>query len=132
MGGEEVSVSAEVFALMKRYKDAYRSARLIVSVGNAIKIIGIIAGVIVALAGFALASGTSASIGFAGVIVAIGYGLGFYLSGMLVAASGQILMANLDVAVNTSTFLSDLHRARVMSIDSDKTRRFVLTKPGAR
>lgn len=129
MGNGTVSVSVEVFALMKRYKDAYRSARLIVTVGNAIKVIGVILAVGIMLIGLVAAAQTSASIGFAAVIVAIGYGLGFYLAGMLMAAQGQILMANLDVAVNTSTLLSDAQRARVMGIDADKTTRFAVAKP---
>jgi hypothetical protein len=54
---------------------------------------------------------------------------GFILQYVEMAAQGQILMANLDVAVNTSTLLSDAQRARVMAIDSDKTTRFAVAKP---
>jgi hypothetical protein len=80
MSNGTVSVSGEVFALMKRYKDAYRSARLIVTFGNAIKIIGIILAVIIMLSGLIAAGQTSVSIAFDAAVVAVGYGLGFYLA----------------------------------------------------
>ncbi|MEY2507387.1 MAG: hypothetical protein QOH01_1716 [Verrucomicrobiota bacterium] len=113
---------------MKRYKEAYRSARMTVAAGNAIKLIGCLIAVVILLIGIVVASQTNAAIGFAAVVLALGYGLGFFLSGILVAAQGQILMASLDVAVNSSNVLSEAQRARVMGIDSDKTTRFVVNK----
>lgn len=123
-----VTVSPEVFALMKRYKDAYRAARMTVSAGSAIKVIGFVVAALILLVGIAAASQTNAAIGFTAVVLALGYGLGFFFSGVLIAAQGQILMANLDVAVNSSNLLSEAQRARIMGIDSDKTTRFILDK----
>ena len=121
-----VTVTAESFALMKRYKDAYRVARTTTAAGNVIKLVGFVIAAIILLIGVSAASQTSAAVGFGAVVIALGYGLGFFLSGMLVAAQGQVLMANLDVAVNSSSLLSDAQRNRIMGIDSDKTTRFIV------
>jgi protein-S-isoprenylcysteine O-methyltransferase Ste14 len=126
MDSPSVTVSSEAFALMKRYKDAYRSARLTVAAGKAIKVIGCVVAAILLLIGVGAASQTSAAVGFGALVVALGYGLGFFFAGMLVATQGQTLMANLDVAVNSSNLLSDAQRARVMGIDSDKATRFIV------
>lgn len=100
--------------------------RMTVAAGNAIKVIGCVIAVVILLIGVAVANQTSAAVGFGALVVALGYGLGFFFSGLLVAAQGQILSANLDVAVNSSNLLSEAQRARVMGIDSDKATRFIV------
>ena len=124
--GQVVKVSQEVFALMKRYKDGYRVSTVIVTAGNAIKILGGIVAGIIALASISLASQSSAAVAVGGILVAIAYGLLFYLSGMLIGALGQILKAILDTAVNTSPSLTEIQRARIMSIDQNRNMRFVM------
>jgi hypothetical protein len=124
--GQVVQVSQEVFALMKRYKDGYHVSTVIVTAGNAIKILGGIVAGIIAVASIIAASQSSAAVAVGGILVAIAYGLLFYLSGMLVGAQGQILKATLDTAVNTSPSLTEIQRARIMSIDQNRNMRFVM------
>jgi hypothetical protein len=112
--------SREVRALMSRYWDAYVVARVTVGVGEGIKAIAIgLAALIVlgALLVAAQASGGGAIVIFlAGVIAAAAVGGQFYLLGLIVMAQGQILKASLDGAVNTSPFLENEHRAKIMSL----------------
>jgi hypothetical protein len=122
-----VKVSQEVFALMKRYKDGYHVSTVIVTAGNAIKILGGIVAGIIALVSIIAASHSSAAVAVGGILVAIAYGLLFYLSGMLIGALGQILKATLDTAVNTSPSLTEIQRARIMSIDQNRNMRFIMT-----
>jgi len=53
---------------------------------------------------------------FLGVIGAAFVGGQFYLLGVIVMAQGQILKASLDCAVNSSPFLQNEHRAKIMSL----------------
>lgn len=62
--------------------------------------------------------GVGALFGFAGFIVAVLIAAVFFLFGTLMAAQGQILMATLDTAVNTSSLLSDTERARLITIST--------------
>jgi len=54
--------------------------------------------------------------GFISIVFGIFAGALFYIVGVLVSAQGQILKASLDGAVNSSPFLADEHRARIMSL----------------
>lgn len=110
----------EVRTLMSRYGDAYTVARVTVGFGDVIKIIGMmLAGVIVLLT--LLAAGqTEGGLSFAmflmGLVFAAFVGVLFYLFGVMVSAQGQILEASLDGAVNSSPFLTNEHRAKIMSL----------------
>jgi hypothetical protein len=119
--GAVVAGSKRISALMRRYKDAYLVARAVNGYGSIIKVAGIIIGSLLMLVGlflvfqrdntsFALASGVMLL--FFGIFV----GVLFYLIGILISAQGQILKASLDGAVNTSPFLTDDNRARIMSL----------------
>jgi hypothetical protein len=110
----------EARALMSRYEDAYKVARVTVSFGDVIKIIGmVLAGVIVLLTLIA-AGQTEGGLSFAmflmGLVFAAFVGVLFYLFGVMVSAQGQILTASLDGAVNSSPFLTNEHRAKIMSL----------------
>ncbi len=119
-------VSARAMSVVKRYRDAYRVANVIVGVSKAFKGIGLALMAVVVLICLILALKGSSSEGGqgAGTIVAI---LGslvagaivwlvFWMVGVLVGAQGQILLASLDGAVNQSPFLQDEQRAEAMSL----------------
>jgi hypothetical protein len=129
--------SPEVLSLTKRYKDAYIVAKAMVTLGMASKIIAlviaaliIVAGAIVGIAfGYQVSSAlysarSDGTVGMllglmcfgGGAISAVFIGGILYLLGILISAQGQILMASLDSAVNSSPFLTNEHRTTIMSL----------------
>jgi hypothetical protein len=110
----------EVRALMSRYWDAYVVTQVTVGIGEVIKATAIGLAAIIILGALLLASQVSG--GSAAVIFLLGLGAAavvgglFYLLGLIVMAQGQILKASLDGAVNTSPFLENEHRAKIMSL----------------
>ncbi len=122
--GKELRIrkfSAQSSALTTRYRDAYTVANVTVGFGTIIKVVGVIIGVILAYFGFTIAGPGRAndpSALFGIILIALGVVVGalFYVIGILVSAQGQILKATLDSAVNTSPFLEDEHRTKIMSL----------------
>jgi hypothetical protein len=114
------SLPRSVSALMKRYKDAYLYARVITGIGNLVKNVGIGLGLlilIVLFVGGSAVSGVNPLISmFAGIIVGGPVGIFIYIWGILISAGGQLLKASLDCAVNGSPFLTNEHRAQIMSL----------------
>ena len=106
--GEGDGVVDEATALMKRYRDAYLVARATATIGKVIKGIGIL---VIAMG--LINAGQSASA--IGLFVAL-VGALLYCAGVLVAAQGQILLASLDTAVNSSPFLTNEEKAKAMSL----------------
>ena len=101
--------------LTKRYKDAYAVGRVTVAFGKTIKGIGIgVAGLMALIAIGILQS--SSTIGMGALVFALVVGGLFYILGVLISASGQVLEATLDTAVNSSPFLNNSHRADIMSL----------------
>jgi hypothetical protein len=116
-----VSGSTEVASVTKRYNDAYLVARAINGFGYLIKIISIVIAVLLVLIGFIVANQNGprdpmSVVGIMGIFVGIISGALFYIIGVLVSAQGQILKASLDSAVNSSPFLTNEHRAKIMSL----------------
>lgn len=112
----------QIDALAVRYGDAYLVARTVTSFGSTIKGFGVLIGIIFAIGGFMAANksgpgGEGALVG----ILAIGLGIVvaalFYVTGVLVSSQGQILKASLDGAVNSSPFLENEHKSKIMSLD---------------
>jgi ABC-type polysaccharide/polyol phosphate export permease len=118
--GAVVAASNQVTTLVKRYKDAYLVARVTDGFGSFIKGIGLIAaGLFILIGLLTIVSGRDSSVFAAGIVIAIFgvfVGILFYLLGVLVSAQGQILKASLDGAVNSSPFLSNDHKANIMSL----------------
>jgi len=86
-----------------------------------IKALGVVAGGLIALVVFvSAASGragdASSALGIMMIVFGVVAGTLFYLLGVLVSAQGQILKASLDGAVNSSPFLTNQHRAKIMSL----------------
>ena len=114
-----------------RYVDLYRVARLLVSLGSTVKVLGVVLGVgILLLFLFVGAVGSSQPSGFnqsstnpimlgtsvIGGVFGLFVGGVIFLLGTLISAQGQILFAQADCAVHTSPFLSNAERAKVMSL----------------
>lgn len=95
-----------VLSLMRRYRDAYTSARWLIRLGTLVKF----AAVILAIASIGAGAILSAVSSYAmWISFAIG---GFvwiptYVMGVLASGQGQTNLATLDTAVNTSRHLSD-------------------------
>jgi hypothetical protein len=111
--------SSEVASLTKRYTDAYLVARAVTGFGFMIKVIGIVIAILLVLIGLMVTSqngpGNPLSyLGIMGIVVGVISGALFYVIGVLVSAQGQILKASLDSAVNSSPFLTNEHRAKIM------------------
>ena len=105
-------------AAMKRYRDAYRVATFIVTVGDTVKILGAVGGAILLMLGFAGLGqhGPGVILGVAGIAAGAILGAVFLIWGIVISARGQELRAQLDVAVCESPFLNDEERAKVMSL----------------
>jgi hypothetical protein len=115
------SISRQISSLMERYKDAYVVATVTSGFGVIIKGIGAVIGGVLLLIGLMVVGGGrpgDATFAMGVVIVAAGVisGVWFYIVGVLVSAQAQILKASLDGAVNSSPFLTNEHRATIMSI----------------
>jgi len=121
--------------VLTRYQDGYRLARVINGMGQACKIVSVIIGVVILFTGLVVQAnhptittggtgagtngfeispyGTTSLLAF---LVAIVVGFIGWIFGVLLAAQGQILKAQLDTAVHNSPFLNDAQRIEVMSL----------------
>jgi hypothetical protein len=113
--------SMHISSLMRRYRDAYLVSTVTNGFGALIKGLGLVIGGLVVIVGlFLLGQGRAgdAAFAFGLIVVAIGVisALAFYIFGVLLSANAQVLKATLDGAVNTSPFLTNEHRAKIMSL----------------
>lgn len=118
-GGSSERISSQASAIIKRYKDAYLYARWVDGIGRFIKAIGIILAILLILAMLFVGNYTGYNLVvslLAGIILGVLIGVPFYIGGILVSAGAQILKASLDSAVNSSPFLTNEHRAKIMSL----------------
>jgi hypothetical protein len=111
--------SPEAGAAIKRYQGAYQIARLTDIAGHLFKALGIFMGIAaLVIVGFGVKTDYLEK-GFAALValcVAAGVFLLFFAVGLVVSAQGQNLKATLDSAVNSSPFLTNEQRAKVMSL----------------
>ena len=117
----DASTSRQISALMKRYKDAYLVATVTNGFGSMVKGIGAVIGGLLLLVGVMVAGNGhpgDATFAVGVLIIAAGIvsGVAFYMLGVLVCAQAQILKASLDGVVNNSPFLTNEHRATLMSL----------------
>jgi hypothetical protein len=106
--------------LLTRYKDAYLLTKVTVGLGSFIKGLGVVLGAFLLL-GTAIVSSqagnfTGVVVFFVGAATACFVGMLIYVLGVLASAQGQILKASLDGAVNSSPFLANEHKAKIMSL----------------
>jgi len=113
-------------SLASRYNDAYTMARFQTKLGEIIKSISILIGILVALvSGLFMLFGMNESsfgpnlgkaIGGFGIVIGVAGGFVGWILGVMISSLGQLLKAHLDTAVNTSPFLGNDDRARIMSL----------------
>jgi ribosomal protein L37E len=104
-----------IAALVAKYRDAYIVAGTIVVFGTAVKVIGLVLGVIAVVVSLGAADdlGWFAPVG--GLVLGALVGTIFYILGVFISAQGQILRATLDTAVNTSPFLGNEQRIGILN-----------------
>lgn len=123
-------------SLLKRYRDGYRVADAIVMLGALVKFIGAllavtVVGVLVLLSYSARNLLNQNKFGQFGNVGTIGVGVPellilavpavmlfffFWIIGVIISGQGQMIRASIDAAVNTSPFLSNDTRARIMRL----------------
>ena len=109
------SAGDESNALKGRYRDAYAGADAIVGWGNLVKTFGIVAGVVIVLLGVVAAGNFGPAVFILFLVLAVAVGGMFYMFGIMAAAQGQVLLAALDTAVNTSPLLSVEQKGEVIA-----------------
>ena len=105
--------------LQMRYADAYTVAHGIISLADLVKVVGVGLGILIGGASIAL-SGQDSSVShvllaggcIAGLLIAVAG----YVTGVAIGARGQMMLATVDTAVNTSTLLSQSHKAEILGI----------------
>jgi hypothetical protein len=116
-----VAASDRISVLVKRYKDAYLVAKVTDGFGGLIKGVGITGGTVLVIIGIFVITADKPyaptfALGIMILIAGVIAGLLFYIIGVLVSANAQVLKASLDSAVNSSPFLTNEHRAKIMSL----------------
>ena len=110
--------SSESLTLTKRYTHAYLVSRATVGFAELIKFIGTLLAILILIGTIIIsgeARGEAAVLLFiSGTVCATFTGLLLYFLGILISVQGQILMASLDYAVNSSPFLNNDQRAKIM------------------
>lgn len=111
---------SEGHSLIKKYGDAYRIGRGLTKLGRLAKGLALLLGVLTFLAALLLASanyppglGTTTTV-LVGLLMSILVAVPAFLLGALVNALGQILIATLDTAINTSPFLDNTQKSQIM------------------
>ena len=122
---EKITVAQEVIIVVKRYEDAYSVAKNICRTGAFVKFCAMILPLFVALEVFTRIEyiediSVRATMSYLGILATCITWLLFYSFGVIICAHGQSIMTSLDCAVNTSPFLSDDLKARVMSVSTDE------------
>jgi len=119
--------------VLNRYKDGYLVAKTLDGFGRTLKVLGAVIGGGIMFFGFIVGSTFASAASSIGGSVGTGAGsfffflfsfgiwgavIGgiFWVMGTLVSAQGQVLKAQLDGAVHSSPFMSDVDKARVMSL----------------
>lgn len=98
-----------------RYRDGYSNVQLIGRLGSIVKVAGVILALVLLLLSFiGRVDGSWKMLAIGGPILGIVVGGLLLILGVIVSAIGQILQAVLDTAVNTSPFMSDEQKIRVM------------------
>ncbi len=100
--------------LIMRYAGAYKVGQLYVSVGDVAGKIGKVVGILTILIGILFCASDSRFLSL--LIMGPLFWLLIWWAGLMTKAIGQMMMAQLDCAVNTSPFLSNEQRAEIMSI----------------
>ena len=116
--GSVTAATLNVFPQLEvRYRDGFRAAKAMVGFGSLVKILGAVAGIVIAV-GALIASSESGLFFFGGAVFGVLVWLGLFVCGVMISAQGQLLLAALDSAVNNSPFLDNPQRASIMSLSA--------------
>jgi hypothetical protein len=111
--------NAGASSFFSRYADGYQAAGFIVGFGAVIKVASIIVGALVVIVSFIASVNeperSAVTLGI-GVLMGALIGFGGFITGIVVSAQGQMLKALLDTAVNTSPFLANPERTKIMGL----------------
>jgi hypothetical protein len=99
-----------------RYRDAYGVGATLAGLGGFIKAVGAILGGLLLVGALAAGDRLGGAAVLGGTFFAAVVGILCWVSGVIVAAQGQILLATLDTAVSSSRFLTDPERADAMGL----------------
>ncbi|HEV7765035.1 MAG TPA: hypothetical protein VGQ76_08550 [Thermoanaerobaculia bacterium] len=116
---ESTAVLRYASSVQRRYRDAYVVAGEMVEQGQRLKVMAVIVATLIAIGALVAAMNAgrlAITVLVAGVFIAAGAYTVIHAHGVRIAAEGQLLLASLDVAVNTSPFLDESGRARAMSL----------------
>lgn len=114
--------SPQARGVARRYQDAYTVAASIIGQGQQLKATAIVVGFLVALLAVigAVATARESGLSVAGLVVglfaAVFIASTIHAHGVRIAAEGQQLLAAIDVAVNTSPFITNTERADIMRL----------------
>jgi hypothetical protein len=107
-------------AVGRRYRDGYVVADAVIAHGTRLKTLAIVVAVVTVLIVLVVAGnfrgGVALGIAAAGIAVTVAVCGVIHAQGVRTCAEGQHLLASLDVAVNTSPFLTDPEKAQAMSL----------------
>ena len=120
MSNHPLATPHMISAAERRYGEAYGVANTLAGLGDSIRGLGIVVGILLSFAAFVTLLSRGGWV-VAGIIEtgAVTGGAIVYVLGILIATQGQILKASLDSAVNSSPFLPDEIRARILSLPVD-------------
>lgn len=111
----QIPESHEIREVSQRYTKAYEDAETTINFGGFMKVAAVVASIATFIGTLAL-SDRSAMITMAGVAIAVLMGVLLYLPGVVLCSQGQLLRTITDLAVNSSPFLTNLAKARMMSL----------------
>jgi hypothetical protein len=107
---------------VRRYQDGYRVGNLAVLIGFILKGVAWVVGITILCTGIYIAEKTDNGLSlFLSLVLAVVAWVVFFFFGVLIAAVGQLLYAQIDTAVHTSPLMSDKERQE--TIRSWKTKR---------
>lgn len=105
-------------SLSRRYQDAYNIANSIISNGEMVKGLGMFLAFIIAIAGVGFGVKMEMfSVAAIGIVAAFSVGLILNACGAIIMALGQMLLASLDSAVNTSPLINAAQKAKIIGVD---------------
>jgi uncharacterized YccA/Bax inhibitor family protein len=119
LGAEQASSTSAVSRLELRYTNAYQQARAVDALGRKVKMVGIVAGAVLALIGIIAAGSAKTDAGVVGAMFAILIGVVLapvaFVWGTLIGGAAQLMLAMFDTAINTSPFLDNSSRTSIFS-----------------
>jgi hypothetical protein len=108
--------SLDIPSLMRRYRDGYRVASTVITLGGLLKAIGVILGVLATIGGFIYAQqsfmGMPIFFQMGGFVIGALAWFVLYVVGVIISSHGQVLRASLDEAVWVCPFLTNDQRAK--------------------